>query len=63
MAVGYTADMKTFKANPENYKGHFGDVAKIIRVLLPGSNKSPDLYEVMKTMGRERVVQRLSAIL
>ncbi len=59
-SIGYAPDMKTFKASPEKYKGNFGTVAKVVRVLLVGRNQSPDLYEVMKVMGRERVERRLS---
>ena len=59
--LGYAPDIKTFKNDPQKYKGHFGDVAKVIRVLLAGQNKSPDLYEVMRIMGNERVIKRLTA--
>jgi glutamyl-tRNA synthetase len=59
--LGYAADAKAFKENPEKYKGNFGDMAKIIRVLLVGKNQSPDLYEVMKVLGSERVNRRLTS--
>jgi len=59
--IGFAPDVKTFKAEPEKYKGHFGDVAKVIRVLLVGENKSPDLYEMMKVMGAERIARRLNS--
>ena len=60
ISLGYAPDMKTFKNEPGKYKGHFGDMAKVIRVLLVGSNKSPDLYEVMQVMGLDRIKKRLS---
>jgi glutamyl-tRNA synthetase len=60
ISLGYAPDMKTFKSEPEKYKGNFGDMAKIIRILLVGSNKSPDLYEIMQVMGLERIKKRLS---
>jgi glutamyl-tRNA synthetase len=58
---GFAGSMKLFKQNPTTYKGHIGDVAKVIRVLLTGRNQSPDLWEVMAVMGRERVERRLIA--
>jgi len=60
VVLGFAGDVKTFKAEPDKYKGHFGDVAKVIRVLLAGENKSPDLYEVMQVMGAERLAKRLN---
>lgn len=59
---GFALSTKVFKKDPSSYKGHVGDVAQVIRVLLTGRNKSPDLWEVMKVMGRMRVSQRLSMI-
>lgn len=61
-SLGYAPDMKTFKQNPEQYRGNFGDVAKVIRVLLVGRNQSPDLFEVMRVMGRDRVINRLTRL-
>ncbi|XGV94722.1 MAG: glutamate--tRNA ligase [Leptolyngbya sp. BL-A-14] len=62
VAQGFAPSTKAFKKDPSSYKGHVGDVAKVIRVLLTGRNKAPDLWEVMKVMGRARVSQRLSVI-
>jgi glutamyl-tRNA synthetase len=59
---GFAPSAKIFKKDPDSYKGHVGDLAKVIRVLLTGRNKSPDLWEVMKIMGKERVIRRLSMI-
>jgi len=59
---GYAESTKIYKKDPSEYKGHVGDVAKVIRVLLTGRNQSPDLWEIMKVMGKERVYQRLSKI-
>ena len=50
-----------YKANPEAFKGHVGDVSNIIRVAVTGRTKSPDLYSIMKTIGKERVLNRISA--
>ena len=58
--LGYAPDTISYRQNPQRYKGSFGDVAKIIRVLLVGRNQSPDLYAVMQVMGQERVRTRLA---
>jgi len=36
-----------------------GDVAMVIRVALTHRTKSPDLYQVMKVLGKAKVIQRL----
>jgi glutamyl-tRNA synthetase len=59
---GFAPSTKVFKKDPSAYKGYVGDVAQVIRVLVTGRNQSPDLWEVMKVMGRVRVSQRLSMI-
>ncbi|MCK9352126.1 MAG: glutamate--tRNA ligase [Candidatus Paceibacterota bacterium] len=56
---GYAEGAKQYKLEPEKYKGQVGDVAKIFRVLLTGKTNTPDLYSIMKVMGKERVVRRL----
>ena len=59
---GFAPNVKEFKKNPTAYKGHVGDIAKVIRVLLVGRNKSPDLWEVMGVMGRDRVERRIARV-
>lgn len=56
---GYAAETKEYKANPENYKGHSGDISMIIRVAVTGSQNSPDMYSILKILGKENVVKRL----
>ncbi|MDD3669632.1 MAG: glutamate--tRNA ligase family protein [Alphaproteobacteria bacterium] len=59
-AHGFAADMKAYKASPAAFKGSVADAAKILRVLVTGSDKSPDLHAVMRVLGREAVVRRLN---
>ncbi|HOE81280.1 MAG TPA: glutamate--tRNA ligase family protein [bacterium] len=59
-SLGYAPDTASYRQDPQRYRGSFSDIAKIIRVLLVGRNQSPDLYEVMRVMGRERVEKRLA---
>lgn len=58
-SLGYTGSVKTFKKDPEKYKGHVGDVAMAIRVLLTGRTQAPDLFGVIHCMGLNRIKKRL----
>jgi glutamyl-tRNA synthetase len=59
---GYAENAKEFKKRPSLYKGHFGDVAAVFRILLTGRKQAPDLHEIMHAMGADRIKHRLSAI-
>lgn len=57
--VGFAREVKEFKQNPDSYPGHVGDVSNVIRVAITGRTKSPDLCSIMKTLGREKVIERI----
>ena len=57
--LGYAREVKEFKANPEGYKGHVGDISTVIRVTLTGKCNTPDLYEIMKILGKEEILRRV----
>ena len=57
--VGYAREVKEFKAEPEKWPGHVGDISTVIRVKLTGRQNTPDLYEIMKVLGKENVIERL----
>ena len=56
---GYAREVKEFKANPEKYEAHVGDVSTIIRIAVTGRTNTPDLYEIMKVLGSDIVIKRL----
>ena len=58
--LGYASNMKEYKENPDNYKGNIADVSTVIRVALTSSSMTPDLYELMKLFGTDRIKTRLS---
>ena len=58
---GFSPDTKAYKAEPEKYKGHVGDVSTFVRIALTGKANSPDLFEIMKILGKEKVLERLNA--
>lgn len=56
---GYARETKEFKQNPENYKGHVGDISTVIRICLTGRANTPDMYEIMQVLGKDSVIKRL----
>lgn len=61
--MGFTTDMKTYKANPDAFPGTVADVSTFIRLAVTGKTNSPDLYTVMQILGKDRTVARISAAL
>ena len=57
--LGYAKEVKEYKANPEAYKAHVGDVSTVIRVALTGRTNTPDMYEIMKVLEKESIEKRL----
>lgn len=60
--MGYCANMKEYKLNPNNYKGSIADFSMIIRVALTTKTTTPDLYEIMKLLGTDRIKERIALI-
>ena len=56
---GYAREVKEFKANPEKYEAHVGDVSTLIRIALTSKTNTPDLYEIIRVLGKNRVLSRL----
>ncbi len=61
-ALGYASDMKAYKENPNNYKGNIADVSNVLRVGLTTKSMTPDLYEIMKLLGKERMEKRFNMV-
>ncbi len=57
---GYTPNRKEYKANPENFKGTTAKFCEMIRLMLTKSNQSPNLYDILKLLGPERIEKRLN---
>ena len=55
---GYAGEVKEFKANPGKYKAHVGDVSTVLRVALTSRTNTPDMYEIMKVLGKDRIQKR-----
>ncbi len=59
-SLGYAKTPKLYKKNPEDFRGHVGDVSSVIRVAVTGRKNSPDLYEIMQVLGEEKVNSRMN---
>lgn len=57
--LGCTPNVKEYKANPENFRGHVGDLSTIIRVALTGRKNTPDLHAIIRLLGTEKTVKRI----
>ncbi len=63
LELGYCTNIKEYKENPDNYRGNISDVSNIIRVAITTSATSPDLYEILKLLGKERILKRFDMVL
>ena len=61
--IGFTTDMKAYKANPDAFPGTVTDVSTFIRLAVTGQTNSPDLYTVMQILGQERTTQRIRDVI
>ena len=52
-----------FKANPESYKGTVSDVAEMLRITITSRKNSPNLFCVMKVLGKEESINRINHII
>ncbi len=59
--LGYAKKPKDFKKNPDEYKGHVGDVSTVIRLAVTGRTQSPDIWEIQQILGEERTKNRIAA--
>ena len=56
--MGYAGEVKEFKNNPGMYKAHVGDVSTVLRVALTSRTNTPDMYEIMQILGKDRIAKR-----
>ena len=60
--LGYASNMKDYKNNPENYKGSVADISTVIRVSITTKSQTPDLYEILRLLGKERIKNRFNIV-
>ncbi len=61
--LGFTPNVKEYKKNPEQFKGHIGDVSTVIRLAVTGRRNTPDLHAIISVLGQAKVDERLNAAL
>ena len=57
--MGFTTDMKAYKADPTAFPGTVADISTFIRQAVTGKTNAPDLHSVMQILGAERSLQRI----
>ncbi len=60
--LGYAREVKDYKDNPDNYKGHVGDISMVIRVAVTSKAMTPNLYQIMRLFGKDRIIKRFELI-
>ena len=61
--MGFTTDMKAYKADPDAFPGTVADISTFVRQAVTGKTNSPDLYTVMQILGYDRTVARIQAVI
>lgn len=61
--IGFAAETKEFKANPDNFKGHSGDLSSVLRIAVTGRRNTPDLCSIMQVLGKDKCIKRINNML
>lgn len=61
--IGFAAETKQYKADPQAYKGHAGDLSTVLRIAVTGRRNTPDLCEIMRVLGKEKCLERIDLML
>ena len=61
--IGFTTDMKAYKADPTAFPGTVADVSTFVRQAVTGKTNSPDLYTVMQILGTDRSISRIKTVM
>jgi glutamyl-tRNA synthetase len=59
--LGFAPSQKVYKQDPAAYRGSIRDASQIIRVLLTGTTRSPDLAAIAGVLGPGEVLRRVRA--
>ncbi len=61
-SIGYCSNVKEYKQNKEKYKGSIVDVSGVIRVAITNRQNTPDIYSIMKVLGKDETIRRLNLL-
>jgi glutamyl-tRNA synthetase len=59
--LGFAPSQKEYKKNPDAYPGSIAHTSAVIRVLLTGTRRSPDLAQVAGALGPAEILRRVTA--
>ena len=62
-SLGFAPNGKLYKNNPDQYVGSVADVAEILRITLTGKKNSPNLFYVMKVLGKSHCDKRIERVI
>ena len=57
--IGFAAETKQYKASPDDFKGHAGDLSTVLRIAITGRRNTPDLCSIMKVLGKQECLKRI----
>jgi glutamyl-tRNA synthetase len=60
--LGFAPSQKVYKQDPQAYPGSIREASQIIRVLITGTQQSPDLAQVAAVLGAKEVLRRVRAL-
>ena len=59
--IGFASETKQYKADPQSYKGHAGDLSTVLRIAVTGRRNTPDLCSIMRVLGYDTCISRIDA--
>ena len=57
--LGFAEETREYRANPDKYKGHAGDLSTVLRTAVTGRRNTPDLCEIMRVLGYDTCIARI----
>lgn len=61
--TGFCTNNKEYKANPSAYKGNTADACSILRVAITGREQTPDLFSLLKILGKTEIENRIDYVI
>ena len=58
--INFAAETKQYKAEPQNFKGHAGDLSTVLRIAVTGRRNTPDLCSIMQVLGKDECIKRIN---
>ena len=58
--LGFAAETKEYKAEPDKFKGAAGDLSGVLRLAVTGRSNTPDLCGIMSVLGADKCRARIN---